>query len=125
MLLNMVMSKRKQKTQIKRVDRELRLEALLREGFIGSFTDIPEDAWPASIEVARQGAYTKVLYYRDKPFVCKDCGRESIWKKEDQRYWFEIRRETIYSNAVRCHECRARQRAIKEGQQSRSRKPSR
>jgi Probable zinc-ribbon domain len=113
------MSTSAKKPQLKKIDCKLRLQSLLREGLIKNEQEIPTDAWPASIEVARQGVFTKILYYIDKPFVCKDCGQKEVWTKEDQRFWYETLHRTIYSQAARCSACRAKQRQIKEDQRRR------
>lgn len=46
-------------------------------------------------------------YYIDQPFVCRDCGREEIWRASDQKWYYEEAKGHIDAKAVRCHECRA------------------
>ena len=40
--------------------------------------------------------------YEDKTIVCKDCGKEFIWKAGDQRFY----EEKGFNAPVRCKECR-------------------
>lgn len=46
------------------------------------------------------------LYYEDTPFVCVDCGKEEIWTARQQQWWYEVAKGSVYSRAVRCHDCR-------------------
>lgn len=52
------------------------------------------------------------LYYEDTPFTCVDCGKEEVWTAEQQKWWYEVAKGSIYSRAARCRECR---RARREG----------
>lgn len=45
-------------------------------------------------------------FYIDKPFQCRDCGREEIWKAADQKWYYEEAQGHIDATAVRCHACR-------------------
>ena len=45
-------------------------------------------------------------YYIDKPFQCRDCGTEEIWRAADQKWYFEEAKGHIDALAVRCHACR-------------------
>ena len=49
------------------------------------------------------------LYYVDKPFVCRDCGVEEVWSAEQQKWWYETAKGHIDSTAVRCRDCRRKQ----------------
>lgn len=51
------------------------------------------------------------LYYEDQPFTCVDCGKEEVWTAEQQQWWYEVAKGSIYSRAVRCRECRANRKA--------------
>jgi hypothetical protein len=46
-------------------------------------------------------------FYLDRPFRCRDCGKEEIWKAADQKWFFEVVKAHTDSKAVRCHACRA------------------
>lgn len=45
-------------------------------------------------------------FYIDKPFRCRDCGREEIWKAADQKWYYEETKAHMDATAVRCHACR-------------------
>ena len=45
-------------------------------------------------------------YYIDKPFRCRDCGKEEIWRAADQKWYFEEAKGHTDARAVRCHACR-------------------
>jgi hypothetical protein len=45
-------------------------------------------------------------FYIDKPFRCRDCGKEEIWKAADQKWYYEEAKAHIDAGAVRCHDCR-------------------
>ncbi|MDR3351702.1 MAG: zinc-ribbon domain-containing protein [Zoogloeaceae bacterium] len=52
-------------------------------------------------------------YYEDEVFVCCDCGKECVWKAENQKWWYEEMRGFIYTTAVRCRACRIKRRERK------------
>jgi predicted RNA-binding Zn-ribbon protein involved in translation (DUF1610 family) len=45
-------------------------------------------------------------YYIDRPFRCRDCGKEEIWRAADQKWYYEEAKGHIDATAVRCHDCR-------------------
>ena len=45
-------------------------------------------------------------FYIDQPFVCRDCGKEEIWRARDQKWYHEEAKGHIDAVAVRCHACR-------------------
>ena len=45
-------------------------------------------------------------FYTDKPFRCRDCGKEEIWKAADQKWYYEQAKGHIDAAAIRCHDCR-------------------
>jgi Probable zinc-ribbon domain len=45
-------------------------------------------------------------FYIDKPFRCRDCGKEEIWKAADQKWFYEEAKAHMDATAVRCHDCR-------------------
>ena len=50
-------------------------------------------------------------YYIDRPFTCRDCGKEEIWRAADQQWYYEEANGHIDARAVRCHDCRLRTRS--------------
>lgn len=45
-------------------------------------------------------------YYIDRPFSCRKCGKNEIWKAKDQKWYYEEARGHIDAKAVECHDCR-------------------
>ena len=45
-------------------------------------------------------------YYVDLPFTCRDCGKEEIWRAEDQKWYYEGAKGHSDATAVRCRSCR-------------------
>ncbi|MFK5971580.1 MAG: zinc-ribbon domain containing protein [Candidatus Marithrix sp.] len=52
-------------------------------------------------------------YYIDISYKCRDCGSEKIWTARQQKWWYEIAKGNIYSNAIRCRGCRNKIHAAK------------
>lgn len=46
-------------------------------------------------------------FYIDKVVVCRQCGKEEVWPAERQKWWYEVAKGNIYSDAVLCRACRA------------------
>lgn len=53
-------------------------------------------------------------FYEDRPFTCKDCGKQELWSAHQQKWWYEQMGGNVETTAVRCRECRAKERARKE-----------
>lgn len=49
-------------------------------------------------------------YYKDKTFTCRDCGKEEIWTASQQKWWYEIAKGDVFTQASRCRSCRRRER---------------
>ncbi len=49
-------------------------------------------------------------YYEDKPFTCKDCGTAEIWRSTQQKWWYEVAKGSVWTTAVRCRNCRRKER---------------
>ncbi|MDH3494422.1 MAG: zinc-ribbon domain-containing protein [Acidobacteriota bacterium] len=45
-------------------------------------------------------------YYIDRPFACRKCGKEEIWRARDQKWYYEEAKGHIDAKAVACHDCR-------------------
>jgi len=54
-------------------------------------------------------------YYLDKPFRCRDCGREEIWKAADQKWYYEEQKAHMDATAIRCHDCRKARKVKQRG----------
>lgn len=52
-------------------------------------------------------------YYVPRPFVCKSCGIAQVWTETQQKWWYEVAKGQVYSTAVRCRQCRAKDRQVR------------
>ena len=52
-------------------------------------------------------------HYESIEFVCKDCDKEEVWTARQQKLWFEEWGGLWDTTAVRCRECRKKERARK------------
>ena len=59
-------------------------------------------------------------FYEDKPFRCIDCGAESVWTAQRQKWWYEVAHGHLFSTAVRCAACRAKQRQQRDAARQKS-----
>jgi hypothetical protein len=48
-------------------------------------------------------------FYRDKWFKCKDCGKQEVWKAQQQKWWYEQQGGEIETVAIRCRACRRKE----------------
>lgn len=62
---------------------------------------------------APNNSYDPPRYYEDVEFTCQDCGAEEVWTAAQQKWYFEVAKGTIYGQAIRCGECRAKLRNAK------------
>lgn len=53
-------------------------------------------------------------WYVDKPFKCVDCGSEEVWTAEQQKWFYEVAKGSLYATAKRCRQCRHRIRDAKD-----------
>lgn len=49
-------------------------------------------------------------YYVDKPFTCKDCVKQEVWRDTQQKWWYETAKGGVWMMATRCRLCRRRER---------------
>ncbi|MBI5740760.1 MAG: zinc-ribbon domain containing protein [Nitrospirae bacterium] len=53
-------------------------------------------------------------FYIDKVVVCRQCGKEEVWPAERQKWWYEIAKGNINTQAVLCRSCRGKEKARKD-----------
>ena len=100
----------------RRVPRYLRKTPEWQAAEVERRTGIPRDAIPADLsQQAPNGSYSPPFYYRDYEFACVDCGIPQVWTAEQQKWWYEVAKGSIYSGASRCRDCRAALRAAHRG----------
>ena len=54
-------------------------------------------------------------YYVDKEFICRDCGRHEIWTGEQQKWYYEVAKGSLYATAIRCRDCRQKYSELHNG----------
>ncbi|WP_432695564.1 zinc-ribbon domain containing protein [Marinobacterium sp. YM272] len=52
-------------------------------------------------------------YYYDIEFDCQDCGVHQTWTAQQQKWWYEEVGGYFFAGAVRCRDCRAKERERK------------
>src|SRR5690606_41915353 len=52
--------------------------------------------------------------------VCRDCGTEEVWPAERQKWWYEVAKGNIFTDAVFCRRCREAKKAQKAEARRRS-----
>lgn len=57
-------------------------------------------------QLAHNNSYFLPVFYADRAFVCRDCGSHEVWTAKQQKWWYEIAKGPIDSQAVRCRPCR-------------------
>lgn len=83
--------------------------------------DLPGDAIPADLgQQAPNNSYSPPTFYRDYEFTCVDCGGHEVWTAEQQKWWYEVAKGSIYSGAKRCRACRIVHREAHRGTPRRS-----
>lgn len=58
--------------------------------------------------------YVERGYYLDKPFTCKDCGKQEVWTATQQKWWYETAKGGVWTTATRCRACRRRERGRRD-----------
>jgi Probable zinc-ribbon domain len=52
-------------------------------------------------------------FYVDKPFTCRDCGVDQVWRATQQKWFYEVAKGDLSATAVRCLPCRRKERERK------------
>ena len=75
----------------------------------------------------RNNSRVPLTQYEDKMVPCSGCGRRILWTAEQQRYWYEDVKASVYAGVnLRCDKCRKRGRHDLNRDQARSkRRPGR
>jgi hypothetical protein len=45
-------------------------------------------------------------FYIDRVVVCRQCGKEEVWPAARQKWWYEVAKGNINTEAVLCRACR-------------------
>jgi hypothetical protein len=107
-------TRRKFKKEARRAEvfREQRIAKLLSFGWIKDASEIPSDGIPVDPDLVNCGGSwdRPPAFFRDQTFLCKDCGELCTWSAESQRWYYEVIHAPFYQVAVRCRECRRKER---------------
>jgi hypothetical protein len=58
-------------------------------------------------ELAHNNTYDLLpKFYVDRAIVCRQCGTEEVWAAERQKWWYEVAKGNIFTDAVFCRSCR-------------------
>lgn len=65
-------------------------------------------------ELAHNNTYGRLpRFYVDKVVVCRECHAEEVWPAERQKWWYEVAKGNINTDAVFCRSCREKEKARK------------
>ena len=53
-------------------------------------------------------------FYVDKVVVCRQCGLEEVWPADSQKWWYEVAKGNINTDAVLCRACRKKDKQRKD-----------
>ncbi|MEZ6110652.1 MAG: zinc-ribbon domain containing protein [Pirellulaceae bacterium] len=103
--------RKKRKFDAKREQR--RLKRLEEDGRLVNGVEIPLGAVPADpIQQVPTNSYSPPpLFYVDKEFVCVDQGKSQVWSAQQQKWYYEVAKGSLYATAIRCRECRQKRSA--------------
>ena len=45
-------------------------------------------------------------FYEDKPFKCRECGKNEVWTAKQQKWWYEEAKGDLETTAILCRACR-------------------
>jgi hypothetical protein len=103
-------------------NRRLRESQLKRAKALASIdTCDPDIDPPAGAVIADRGelAHNNTYgclprFYVDKVVVCRQCSTEEVWPATRQKWWYEVAKGNINTDAVLCRACREKEKARKE-----------
>ena len=65
-------------------------------------------------ELAHNNTYDLLpRFYVDRTIICRECGTEEVWPAERQKWWYEVAKGNINTDAVLCRLCRESRKAQK------------
>jgi Probable zinc-ribbon domain len=79
------------------------------------YRTLPLGAVPADpTQLAHNNTYGRLpRFYLDRIITCRKCGKEEIWPAERQKWWYEVAKGNINTQAVYCRACRNENKAKK------------
>lgn len=108
----------KKQEDARRIQKDARrlLKEKLKSGYrVVDGIELPPGAVLANREALQhnQATFPEIaypLYYADRPFRCRDCGADEVWRATQQKWWYETAKGRIDTMAVRCRNCRRKER---------------
>ncbi|MDY6974547.1 MAG: zinc-ribbon domain containing protein [Thermodesulfobacteriota bacterium] len=74
----------------------------------------PDSVMADHSQLAHNNTYAPLpLFYVDKLVVCRNCGTEEVWPAERQKWWYEVAKGNIFTEAVLCRACRKKEKERK------------
>ncbi len=98
--------RKKRKFDAKREKR--RRKQLAEEGRLQNGVEMPRGAVAADLsqQLPNNSHSSRRLFYVDKEFQCVDCGTREIWSAQQQKWFYEVAKGSLYATANRCRRCR-------------------
>ena len=102
------MSDKRKKRKFNAKRERLRLKRLAEDGRSKNRPEIPAGAVPADLsqQVPNNSWSPPPAFYVDVLFECVDCGSEETWTGEQQKWYYEVAKGSLYATALRCRDCR-------------------
>ncbi len=112
------MSDKRKKRKFNAIRERRRLNQLREEGRLVNGEEVPSRAVPAdqSQQDPNNSYSLRPAYYIDLDFTCCDCGKADVWTAEQQKWYYETAKGSLYATAIRCRDCRIRLKDLKEEQ---------
>ena len=65
-------------------------------------------------ELSHNNTYDRLpRFYIDRIIQCRQCGKEELWPAERQKWWYEVAKGNIFTQAVYCRSCREAAKEVK------------
>ena len=77
------------------------------------FSRLTQEAWDYKLHGNCYIGFLNSGVYEDKTFVCADCGKVEVWAAKRQKWWYEDMKGNHFSKAIRCRECRRKEKTRK------------
>ncbi|MET0659527.1 MAG: zinc-ribbon domain containing protein [Steroidobacteraceae bacterium] len=102
------MASPKRKRQRLEKSRLARVKAAARSDPTDANATFPPGAVAADpTQLTHNNTYSPLpRFYVDKLVTCRQCGTEEVWPAERQKWWYEVAKGNIFTQAVLCRACR-------------------
>ena len=95
--------RRQQESQLRRAKQNSAVNTMVDAG-----PRLPPGAVRADAsQLAHNNTYGALpQFYLDRVITCRQCGKEEVWSAERQKWWYEVAKGNINTQAVLCRACR-------------------